>query len=493
MPVITASAAVLLSPARPRIVPLSNDVVAEEFFRHARPDDLIPICSFRPGRLPAMRGQPYIHSYFPLRAEDNYEAEQIISDTAALGHKATYWMVVTLRPEACERQPVWEGREQLFSYEQVQVSQILGLFFDLDVGRSLEDSKNKFEQMTADEALDGALDLVDANVIPMPTLTAPSGRGQYLIYLFKEPLDATPDNRARWRLVVDGILDRIGHLAPDIGACHTLNRLFKAPGSGGTVIYSMVDDGSHTLRRYDLDEIDAFLLNHAQEADTVVEPPIERHSYEPLVQKIAKRRNTGGRSWLQNARSMIVRRNELQRINEYRKGRWPGMRHRLLMYFVTAERFIGRAHFGGGKRAKPNVDAIALQRALRFNAKLATPLPEDEVEQMFDTMPKKPQRNATIATELGVTVKEVLALGLTSLVPPEVQQRRMNARTEEKNAKDRAAAWFDSVVMSPMPVECISALTGKHRSTVSRYIKRAAQQGIVPPTRASLQGLSRWR
>jgi hypothetical protein len=181
----------------------------------------------RPGKLPRMKGKPYIHSFFPLKVEDRCEAEQIIDASATLGHNPTFWMLVTLRPEATKKLPVWEDHSQSFFYRQELVSQIHGLFFDLDVGRAPEDSKNEFDSMTADEALEGTLDLVEANVIPMPTLTAASGRGRYLLYLFREPVDATLANIARWRLVVGGVLSRITHLAPDVGACHTLNRLFK--------------------------------------------------------------------------------------------------------------------------------------------------------------------------------------------------------------------------------------------------------------------------
>jgi len=473
------------------------DVLVEEIFRKARPDDLIPICSRRPGKLPSQKGKPYVHSFFPLRVEVRYEAGEIIDMTAALGHEAAFWMLVTLRPEACERDPAWEGRGQRFSYKQEHVSQIHGLFFDLDVGRSPEDSKCEHDQMTADEALSRLLDLVEANVLPMPTLTATSGRGRYFLYLFDEPLDAIPANIKRWSTVVDLVLSRIAHrasdtatcLAPDIPACHTLNRCFKAPGTlGGKVAYSMFNDGSGELRRYDIDEIDAFLLNHPQESDEASEPAIERQPYQPLVTTLPKRRKPGKRSWLQNARSMIVRRNEMRRLNEHRAGRWPRMRHNLMLYFATAERRIAYEYFDNQSSATEVVKEIALRRTLRFNAKLVEPLPIEEVRAIFDTMPRKPQRNETIAATLRITEDEMLACGLTSLMPAQARKRREGEKTEKKNAKDRAAFWLDHFITTGMPIICISKVMGRDRTTVHRYIQKVEAQGITLPLRASLSG-----
>ncbi len=477
--------------ARLPLVQLSAERLADEMFRNARPDDLIPICSFRPGRLTSQKGGPYIHSYFPLRCEDHYEAANIIETTIAL-REVAYWMAVTLKPQACDQQAVWNGHALRFEYGKKYVAQIHGLFFDLDVGRSPEDSKNDFDQMTAEEALSGLHDLIGSEVIPMPTLTATSGRGRYFLYLFNEPIDATPENVARWRVVVDGVLPCIKHLAPDIGACHTLNRCFKVPGAlDGRVVYSMFNDGSGELRRYNLDEIDAFLLNHDHHSDGEREPKAKRETYVPLgAVTIQKRKTNGKRPWLQNARSMIVRRNELLRLNEHRAGRWPGMRHNLLLYFTTAERRIVYERFGNDRAA---VKAIALRRALRFNSKLADPLPKEEIAGIFDTMPEKPHRNETIVTMLGVTKEEMLACRLTSLIPSDERARKQNAEIEKKNANDLSAWWLDYFVTNGMPVLCISNLTGKDRSTVSRYVKKIQLKGIALPLRASLRGLGRWK
>ena len=386
---------------------------------------------------------------------------------------------------------MWQCREQRFSYVQNYVSQIHALFIDLDVGRSPEESKNEFDQMTADEALEGALVLMEESAIPMPTLTVASGRGCYLLYLLTEPLDATPGNVGRWRVVVDSFLDRIVHLAPDIGACHTLNRCFKAPGSGGSVVYSMLDDGSGDLRRYSFDEIDAFLLNHPYSAEAV-EPEVERACYEPLACTIRKRRSAVKRSWLQNARSMIVRRNELHRLNEFRAGRWPEMRHKLMLYYATAQRRIAYEFFRNDPAATDTVKAIALRKTLRFNAKLADPLPREEVAGIFDTMPYKPHRNETIVSELHITKKDMLACGLTSLIPNDVRQRKENEKVSKKNAKYSAAMWLDYFVMNGMPVMCISKLMGKDRISIRRYIRKVEEkmrgEGSILPTRASLRG-----
>src|SRR5260221_796524 len=322
---------------------MTAEQVVEEVFRTVRPDDLIPICAKRPGRKRSMAGTPYIHSFFPVRAADRYEAAQVIETATALGHP-TYWMLVTLRPQACPvLQPSWEGEPQTFSYRKPFVSQIHGLFFDLDVGRAPEHSKSEFDQITADEALAVVLDLVQSNVIPLPTLTAPSGRGRYLLYLFKEPVDATAKNVMCWREVVNAFLRRLTRLAPDCGACRSLNGLFKAPGSGGAVPYSMFDDGSQTLRRYELDELDAFLVNHPAGTSDQEEPVVQRYAYEPLVRP--SKRRQGHRSWLQTARPMIVRLHELERLNLRRTSPWPERSHKLLLYYATAARFMTYARF----------------------------------------------------------------------------------------------------------------------------------------------------
>ncbi len=490
---MTLSHPAALPLTRPCVVPINAALVAEELFRGARPDDLIPICSLRPGRLSSQKGRPYIHSFFPLTAEEHGNAEEIVATTVELGHEKTYWMAVTLRPDACAELPVWECDAVSFRYTQEFVSQIHGLFIDLDVGRSPEDSKNEFDQQTAGKALEGALALVEDNIIPMPTITACSGRGRYLLYLFTEPLDATSGNVARWRVVVDAILERVRHLAPDVGACRTLNRLFKTPGSGGRIAYEMSDDGTGDMRRYDFDEIDAFLLNHPYASAETVEE-VERIAYTPIG-AAPKRRRTGNRSWVQNARPMIVRRDELHRLNEYRGGRWPEMRHKLMLYYATAQRRMIYEYFGNDPASTKIVKEIALRKTLRFNAKLADPLPEDEVKGIFDTMPRKPQRNETIAGELNITKEEMLACGLTSHIPKDVRKRQENEKISKRNAKDRRAWWLDYFVVNGMTVQCITKVMGKDQRTVKRYVKKIEEklkrEGKVIPKRGSLRGRGR--
>jgi hypothetical protein len=169
------------------------------------------------------------------------------------------------------------------------------------------------------------------------------------------------------------------------------------------------------------------------------------------------------------------------------------MRHLLLLYFLTAERFIALARFGRGKAMRPTVDAIALRRSLRFNRRLNEPLPVEEVKQMLDTFPERPQRSETIAKTLEITMKQMLACGLTSLIPPDVRRRQQNMKVAERNARDRRAACLDLFAVNGMPVMCIAKLTGNHRSTVSRYIDKVERQGVALFPRASLQGLKRGR
>lgn len=474
---------------------MSAPEVIDAMFEIARPDDLIAICSKRPGKLKSQRGKPYPHSYFPPRVEDRHDIEEIVDVITALGHEPAFWMLFTLRPDACDVFPAWEQRPQRFRYTKEFLSQILGIFIDLDVGRPPEEATSEASKMSHEAALERVLNLVENKVIPMPTLTAPSGRGRYIVYLFQTAIDATADNIERWKMVVNELLRRVDHLAPDKSASRTPNRLFKAHGTlDGKVTYSMLHLGDGQLRRYDLDEIDAFVLNHPTQSTALlnrdVDVDVERVEYNRLVPVKRKRASTGTRHWMQKARPMIVRRNELLRLHKHRRGHWPNMRHLFLLYYATAVRMITYQFYDNDKAATDNVKAIGLRKTLRLNETLAEPLPVEEVEGIFDTMPKLPQQNRTLSEDLHVTVKEMLACGLRSLIPVEIMDRNATVAIQEKNAESIRAMYLDHFIMGGMPITCISALTGKHRSTINRYISKVEERReVVLPPRASLRGL----
>lgn len=343
--------------------------------------------------------------------------------------------------------------------------------------------------MTADEAEEHVLDLVECEVIPQPSLMGRSGRGVYVLYLFKEPLDVTDDVPFLWLGIVNRLLRRMQTLRMDEAACRTLNRLFKAPGTlDGRVIYTMVDDGTNDLRRYSLDDIEVFLSIHADERDPEPQPEPQLIPYVPLFERSQRKRGTvGERHWTQTARPMLQRVDEMKRLNAVRGGHWTNRRHVFLLYYSTAQRVIGYAKFGGGPEATKLVKEIALRRTLRMNATLADPLPKYEVEEMFDTMPKKPQRSETVSMNLGVTMNDVAA-GLKQLVPVEMMKRQAEMKIGKQNAKKRAEALLDHLVLNGAPVTCIVKLTGKSRATVSRYIAAVAERGVELMPRTSLRG-----
>lgn len=478
-----------ISSTRPALVPLTIPDAIEAIFGTANPDDLIGICSDRPGKLRGKRGESYKHSYFPLRVEDRYEFELIIEATEALQHKAAYTLLTTFRPDACRSFPVWSGNELSFSYRQEYISQLTGLFLDIDCGRSPEEDDDPRAWMTAAEAEEHVLDLVECEVIPQPSLMARSGRGVYVFYLVKEPLDVTDDVPFVWLGIVNRLLRRMQTLRMDEAASRTLNRLFKAPGTlGGRVIYSMLDDGTDQMRRYTLDEIEEFLITNADERDPEPQPEPQLIPYVPLFERSQRRKGHGERHWTQTARPMLQRVDEMKRLNTVRGGRWTNSRHNFLLYYATAQRVIGYAKFGGRREGTRLVKEIALRRTLRMNATLSDPLPKHEVEEMFRTMPKKPQRSETVSVNLGVTMNDVLAAGLKQLVPVEVMKRQAEMKIEQQNAKKRSEAFLDHLVLNGAPVTCIVKLTGKSRATVSRYIAAVADSGVELLPRTSLRG-----
>jgi hypothetical protein len=298
------------------------------------------------------------------------------------------------------------------------------------------------------------LALVRSTAIPLPTLTAKSGRGMYLFYLFSFPLRCTPEAMQLRKRALDELLGRLECVAADYSSTNVVQP-FKAPGSRcdiGKVQYAMFERGLVTAPRYSLDALAEFL--GVRDPASIVQ-----------AQGLRRKRSRGGASRpLRYVAWAFVRMNELERLVP-RRARWEGCRHYLLLAYAEAASWLYRARHGVSSGRE-----LAFEETLRFN--LSLPDPEDEAvirSEIFGSrLRARPQKNETIVRCLAITVEESHRARLSSLAHPDVVREREEAKQKRRDKKKARRSEIDERLLSGESVSSIAHTVGMSRETIYR-------------------------
>ena len=138
-------------------------------------------------------------------------------------------------------------------------------YCDLDIGRTLKESNRPEQWQTFGEAVGTVLKLVDAGMIPPPSIIARSGRGAYLFWILRDiklptdPPRAYPEKIVLYKQINRAISERLNALAADMNAVDAA-RVLRVPGSihtkaGNRVEYMIQLDGNKRPFIYSLERL----------------------------------------------------------------------------------------------------------------------------------------------------------------------------------------------------------------------------------------------
>lgn len=309
---------------------------------------------------------------------------------------------------------------------------------DLDVGRD--------GTVTAGDAMRILVQAWQAKQIPSPSWTALSGRGAYSLWRLRDPAGGIPrntgENQRRWKQIQKRLfaITKDLKLEPDPQALN-LNRWIKSPGtkdvflvdgkntkSGADVAYlQWFDARTGKPPVYTFDDLEDF-LGIVQ----LPEPPREPELDERRVTRRLNPTDDRNGSYVWRARAR-----EILDLSNYRRGMSEGVRHSTLFFYFSCVRFEYLCINPQATAA----DAYQYARAATYklNESFAPPLLDEAVERAIArprSSTKTRWKAATLAERLKVTVAEVEELGLYSIAPTEMRQKR---RQEERDAKEKAA------------------------------------------------------
>jgi hypothetical protein len=429
-----------------RVVRLRAWEAAERMLHAAPRDTYLGISAKLPGFKAGTDG-PYLH---PFGAPTRDEFMWVVDTAIDAGAEAVYTMLATFRYPVA-----YPKRQQPYSFPRSRCDSILGLMIDLDVGRSESEARDTTQTMSADDALAIVFRLVEQDAIPLPTLTARSGRGLYLLYIFSAAARYTEHLRRRFEAVHDELRTRLAGLCPDRSSRNVV-QLFKAPGSlsaAGFVSYEMYEQGEIGPPLHTLESLQTFLMLNG-----CVTPE------EKLIP--ARRKGSRPRSPRQRVAFARRRMDELERLVPLRK-RWTGWRHYLLLAYAEAARHVCRADHG------PLGDELAAEIVLDFNRGL--PDPEDEcairTQVLASPLPRRPQQNKTIVRNLEITVAESLSADMKSLAHPELVSALQGRGKERAEEKKRRNEQIDALLREGATVRAIMKQTAVSRAAIYRRKK----------------------
>ncbi len=434
-----------------RVASLTHSSALEKMFHAAPPGTFLRISSKRPGRARGSEGKPYIQPFYALPAERLGDFSQIVQSAVDSGDEAVYTSLAVFSSSVLYAHP---GRDQRYSFAGRRCKHFLGIWIDHDVGRSREEAKNPFQLLTAEAALIGTIRQIEKGAIPLPTMTAESGRGRYVIYVFATALANTPAVRLRMRAVHDGLCARLADFAPDRSSGNTVQP-FKVPGSPsviGPVCYAMFEQGEAAAPFYSLEILEESLCVYSNSPAPPQHPrPISL-------------RARSARSPRQNAAPMRKRMDELRRLVRLRT-RWTGFRHWLLLAFAEA----ARRWFCAGRSIEDG-NRLASDEVLGFNQSLPDPEDETVVRSAIlgSRLPTKPQTNATIARNLAVTIEESHRARLSSLAHPNVVREREEVKQKRRDEKQSRRREIEDRLLSGESVSSIARSLGMSRETIYR-------------------------
>jgi len=401
----------------------------ELIFSRSRPNAYIAFGARYPTKT---TGEVVPHYMFVLKVRDRHEwlpavLQHQIEQTQYIMQNTLASSALTSGTDDDYLEAIRRGDRLYYAAKNKHVFELAALVVDLDVGRDPDDP-------TAWDALAVVGNMSDAGELPLPSLAALSGRGAYLWWLLTDedgrPPLATPDNRARWNLVVGELVNRTRNLKADSNAKRIAN-WYKRPGTldtktGNVVKYLTIGVNSPSaVPLYRLPEIVEQLDLHHAPAELPVSPPAAL----PTPSVRPPRRKSGSAT---NARAPHHRRVcELERLAVSRGGFPEGMRHHALFHYYHSRRMYLVKAYRADDVDRP--EARAVQQAARdlvaFNASYCSPPQSDEeVAGIYRnnklSFGRYKARRATVAADLSVTRTECYALDLQSIATAEVIRER---------------------------------------------------------------------
>lgn len=361
-----------------------------------------------------------------------------------------YVMLNTLHPSHAV-QP-FKGKASYFKAANASVEEINALYLDLDVGRA-----EGAASIPAPIALGLVLMEVQEGRVPLPSLAALSGRGAYVVWLLREddptsphPPRATRETVSHWKAVELELHARLSHVLSDHSAT-AVARWLKRPGtidtlkvdgkeikSGREVIYLTFGYDLARVPVYSLPQLTELLNVHFAPSPPV---PALPPRLDPPPDSTPRRRHGGGRRRVKvgkGAEPYGLRVREIEAINTYRRGMKPGTRRLTLFHYFRALEAWHRINAPGSDGRA--VYVRAKEQAARLNDSFDPPLPQQEflisIKHRRVGLQRSRTRNVTVARDLKVTVAEVEALSLKSIVPAEVAEDRRERELEARVERD---------------------------------------------------------
>jgi len=445
--------------------------VFDVLYQHAAADAIIATGSRRPTR--SDKEGHGVHPLMPMKVSDRSEILPLLFEAAL--ETTCYYMPNIFCEAALHRWrkeadavPLTEYKKRItegqarplyFHAANHHIKQLVAVAVDLDVGRHKDD-------LNSHQAVAQVLTAAHEGTLPLPSMTAASGRGAYCLWLLYDVAaeaapEATPANIATWRKVTTELVSRLQHLKADKIATH-LGQWLKTPGTIDTktalkVIYSIHTASTDTSssaklpRYYDLDGL----------ADSLALMPPLKAACLPPVAKQTKTRPTAANQTEAARRPLTavckplppLKRNsnaaaekhkqaaEIELIAQHRRGIAEGYRTAVLFrYYNLVLAFL--------KVSKhPQAADTAQQRTMLFNGRYnKPPLKAAEVQKMFRQKPKRYNfKNDSLADVLMVTDAEAVELQLESLLPPTARQRKEALAAAQKSLNNANQA-IDKII-----------------------------------------------
>lgn len=324
--------------------------------------------------------------------------------------------------------------------KETDLRYLTACYVDLDVGR--DDSDRPEQRLSWRDATAAVGKLMDEGVLPQASIFARSGRGVYCFWLLRDPKNPVlphPGWRNQlpiYKEVNKAIGARLAHLAADRGA-HDAARVLRVPGtmhskSGSSANYQIQLDANGQSFTYTLRELSEFF------GLRVVQP-----SLPDAVREMAEDELPGG----------------THRRLTMNPGVYPGRAAgRIALHAKRAQDLeILEQHFGGWKKGtrskrlrlyggflrgsevtKEQVFAALQTMALNCQPPYPSEGNDSSIEALvsavFSDRPKS-YHAATLVKMLAVTVEMANELGLATIVPAEVKERRKPPRGGESGLR----------------------------------------------------------
>ena len=396
------------------------------------------------------------------------------------------------RIKAGEKYQGWPLQPLYFNAANHHVNQLVAITVDLDVGREEDD-------MTSEMAVGYALSLARYGEIPLPSLTAASGRGAYLLWLLKDAESgraprANRDNIDRYKKTTAELCKKLEMLKADRNATRLAN-WFKLPGTVDTKTDTLVIYSAHMVStlaeipRYDLTTLtkDLDLFDEPMQVKQLQEPQQPAVTFKPEKANIRNVQPGKG------AEPFEKRVREIELIAQCRQGIDEGLRETTLFYYyqlcLVFYKISLQDHAEAAKEAQT--------RTSEFNKHyFKPPLPWTELKKIFEQPIQRVQvSNETLAFQLKVTVQEANKLGLNSILPPELVAKKKAAERRE-NARRKVVSDCQDVIRESIIEELLNPNTNQSPQRIARYVTATLPPEVLrtlPGKEVSRQLVNKWK